>query len=798
MQNEYLVLDTNILLLDSTNLYTLSNSGSKVIVIPDTVIQELDSKKTLMEEIGFHARRTSGMLSDARLVSVDRQEDRTTIHAKYDTGEFEVTLMLVSKKEYKDEKNDLKIIEIAEDIHNSSIDVTFISNDTNCRFLALTRGIKVDFVREQEDINIEPLVYLTVDPEVFQELELKEVISINPTHTQENYAYHITSTDGNQSVFLVNNGKLESIDEDEVRKQEASPRNLEQLVYSAAILSQNYDFIICDALAGSGKSFAAISSAMKLVRAKKYSGIYYLRNTVHNLERNEEVGFLPGPQPLTAKILTPTGWVVMGDIAVGDLVITNTGEYSTVKHVTPQGTKKVYRVTTTDGGVTECSEDHLWETTRDKVTKLRSTAEIMSTITKWGALRHKLPKNLPVEFDYSEPLVDPYLLGLLIGDGSLSGSHVRLALGNSDSEEIINNIASTLKDIGCAINRSSDKNVLYTISGINGRGHTNKLKEALTTLGLQYKKAETKFIPESYKVATLNIRVELLRGLIDSDGSIRPSGEIIFYTSSSVLASDVKDLVHSIGGIARISTRDRIGLTEILGIQCNCNHIQYIVQIDSPHFNLAKLQRKATNYKAARIGRPRMIKSVEYVRDDEVQCITLDNQDGLYLTDDYIVTHNSDEKFAPFFAPLYDTLRIMVRKHLSNKKMKAEDLELAVEEKLEELMKSYNIKPITTLGLRGRTLTDSIIIMDEAQNFSPSSAQTALTRIGEGCMVIAIGSSRQIDNAYLNKYTTSLAVLLGALKKEYPNVKLFGAKLTKVVRGRLTEFAENIFSKGHK
>jgi PhoH-like ATPase len=449
---EYLVLDTNILLLDSSNLYTLSDQGKKVIVIPDIVIQELDSKKTLMEDIGYHARRTSGMLSDAKLINVDRQELQTIITAEYLQPEYSVTILLVSKKSYVDEKNDLKIIEVAEDFHKEFSNVTFLSNDTNCRFLALTKGIKVDFVREQEDIQIEPLIYLTVEPEVFEKLELVEATSINPNHTQENYAYHITSTTGNQAVFLVNNGKLESIDEDEVRKQEAPPRNLEQLVYSAAILSLNYDFIVCDALAGSGKSFAAIAAAMKLVRAKKFAGIYYLRNTVHNLERNEEVGFLPG----------------------------------------------------------------------------------------------------------------------------------------------------------------------------------------------------------------------------------------------------------------------------------------------------------------------------------------------------------ADEKFAPFFAPLYDTLRIMIRKHLANKKMKAEDLELAVEEKLEEAMKSYNIKPITTLGLRGRTLTDSIIIMDEAQNFSPSSAQTALTRIGEGCMVIVIGSSRQIDNAYLNKYTTSLAVLLGALKKEYPNVKLFGSKLTKVVRGRLTEFAENIFSKGIK
>jgi PhoH-like ATPase len=136
--------------------------------------------------------------------------------------------------------------------------------------------------------------------------------------------------------------------------------------------------------------------------------------------------------------------------------------------------------------------------------------------------------------------------------------------------------------------------------------------------------------------------------------------------------------------------------------------------------------------------------------------------------------------------------------HLKSKKLSADMLEEAITEKSEELIKRHNIKLMTTLGLRGRTLTDSIIIVDEAQNFSPSSAQTALTRIGENCMVIVIGSSRQIDNTYLNKYTTGLAVLLGALKHDHADVRLFGAKLTKVVRGRLTEFAEKLFTKDTK
>lgn len=450
---KYIVLDTNILLLDSTNLYLLSDGGQHTIVLPDTVIQELDSKKTLMEEIGFHARKTSSMLSDTQLLEISKTDTDVTIKVSYDKKGYSVPIELVSKHQYKEDKNDLKIIEVAEDYLNAGKDVLFISNDTNCRFLALTKGIPVDYVREQEDIKLHTMVELEVDPDLFSRLELIDALELNPEHLPENYSYHIRSTDGNQALFLVHNGKLESIDEDDIRKQEAPPKNKEQMVYSAAILSGNYDYVVCDALAGSGKSHVALSSAMRLVRQKKYSTIYYLRNTVNNLEKNEELGFLPGTEA---------------------------------------------------------------------------------------------------------------------------------------------------------------------------------------------------------------------------------------------------------------------------------------------------------------------------------------------------------DKAAPFFAPLYDSVRTMVMNHLRSKKLSAEMLEEAISEKSEELIKKHNIKPITTLGLRGRTLTDSIIIMDESQNFSPSSAQTALTRIGENCLVIIIGSSRQIDNTYLNKYTTGLAVLIGALKREHPEVKLSGIELTKVVRGRMTEFAERIFTKGSK
>ena len=152
------------------------------------------------------------------------------------------------------------------------------------------------------------------------------------------------------------------------------------------------------------------------------------------------------------------------------------------------------------------------------------------------------------------------------------------------------------------------------------------------------------------------------------------------------------------------------------------------------------------------------------------------------------------DKTAHFFAPLKDTLRFFVEQHIKSSKLKPADYETVVEEKITEFISKYNIECLTTLGLRGRTLNNAIVIVDEASNLSISAMQTLLTRIGKKCKVVVVGSQTQIDNEYLTKYTNGLAILLDAIGKDN-EIRIFGIELDTVVRSEITKFAERIFVK---
>ena len=155
----------------------------------------------------------------------------------------------------------------------------------------------------------------------------------------------------------------------------------------------------------------------------------------------------------------------------------------------------------------------------------------------------------------------------------------------------------------------------------------------------------------------------------------------------------------------------------------------------------------------------------------------------------------NDEKIKGYLYPFYDTIESMVRSKLKNSKLKGQELEAKVLEGIEELVSKYNMKAITAMHMRGRTFTDAVVIVDEAQNFSKSTMQKLLTRMGKNTKVIVIGSLRQIDSKYINKYTSGLSVLLDACKQPTNAVNLVGVSLERVVRGPITEWAERLFTK---
>jgi PhoH-like ATPase len=146
---------------------------------------------------------------------------------------------------------------------------------------------------------------------------------------------------------------------------------------------------------------------------------------------------------------------------------------------------------------------------------------------------------------------------------------------------------------------------------------------------------------------------------------------------------------------------------------------------------------------------------------------------------------SAEEKIAPYLAPLFSNLEaIIVQKY--KKKFTKEELEA----KIADLIKDYQITPMYEGFLRGSNIRDAIVIVDECQNDSVASIKTILTRVTEGCKIIAIGSNRQIDNKYINKHTSALTYLINRIGTDNGEVNVGAITLTKTVRGRIAEWAD--------
>lgn len=159
-----------------------------------------------------------------------------------------------------------------------------------------------------------------------------------------------------------------------------------------------------------------------------------------------------------------------------------------------------------------------------------------------------------------------------------------------------------------------------------------------------------------------------------------------------------------------------------------------------------------------------------------------------------------ETKFEIYNHPLFDSLRYIARSEIKKSKANtpksradAKEQEDAVKEKVDSYTKEYNIETCWIGEMRGRTFDNAVIILDEAQNLSGKSTLLVLSRIDKTCKLIVVGSNKQIDNMYTNKFINGLSTLLKASKEKHPEVTLFAGELNKVVRGPITEWAERIF-----
>lgn len=310
---KYYVIDTNIILQDAHSLMTLSQSSENLVVIPETVLDELDAKKSGFDEINYQAREFGRLLGDAEVLSMNTVSDGyKIIELKINHG-HNVRVDIISKEIYKVESqttasnilNDRKIIEIATFAQDHYLDETerketkleFLTLDIMARMRALSKNIPTNTLVGSSDVDFDFDFHKKIDisdEHASDFFENKEITEFDPEFKPHNFSYSFVLPSGREILGTIKNRRFYVIDENEIRRQAVSPKNQEQLFLSSAIIDDGYQIIAVDAKAGSGKTLLALSGAMKMVKKKQYSKIVYIRNSIESLDKGEEVGFLSG------------------------------------------------------------------------------------------------------------------------------------------------------------------------------------------------------------------------------------------------------------------------------------------------------------------------------------------------------------------------------------------------------------------------------------------------------------------------------------------------------------------------
>jgi len=340
---------------------------------------------------------------------------------------------------------------------------------------------------------------------------------------------------------------------------------------------------------------------------------------------------------LKALVATPFGFRSMGTLALGDLVIASDGKPYPITGIYPQGQLDVYKILFSDFTKAICSEDHLWivNTPTRKYRKqpnlVKSIKELRDDLYQTsenssGKKNNKwyIPITKPVEFNSKEITIDAYTLGLLLGDGHFSDNYVSFTKSDDELHEHLN------------WTRRSDSSYA-----------PREIRDELNNLGLIGTRANNKFVPEDYKFNSVDTRWAILKGLMDTDGSVWNNGVVEYTTISPRLANDVIFLVQSLGGICRLTTKEEPKYTYKGETQIGQKCYRIIINIPECPFQLKRKASLWNEISEQKKYKPtRAIISIELIGLEECQCISVASPDKSYLIEDFIVTHNTVQALA--------------------------------------------------------------------------------------------------------------------------------------------------------
>ena len=363
---------------------------------------------------------------------------------------------------------------------------------------------------------------------------------------------------------------------------------------------------------------------------------------------NNSITVVRGPagsgkaQPNSTLIPTKNGYIKLGDIKIGDMILDRFGNETKVLAVYPQGLKENYKIIFSDGRVAYCNNEHLWTCYTSKGNFKNFTVQQMldsGLQTDSGEWRYKIPISSPIEYPEKQFDIDPYVIGAFLGDGCCKESPLTFS---SNDEEIVAEIAKLINASEYCKNSEFNYSWVFYFkekTGIKGnktRFQTNEFfKNYLLNL---VQPTQEKSIPEEYKFGSIRQRYSLIQGLMDTDGTIDSAekGRTRFTSTSIKLIKDLQEICWSLGMSASISKDNReekytSGVCYTLTISCE--------KENKP--NLFRLKRKKdiaiayANNKIKSIHNNKLtIKAIEKMPHlEEMTCILVDNEEHLYLTE---------------------------------------------------------------------------------------------------------------------------------------------------------------------
>lgn len=411
----------------------------------------------------------------------------------------------------------------------------------------------------------------------------------------------------------------------------------------------NFDSITFDGLStcnhkwGEGKSKTiCITCNAKRLYDYQIAGARFLERANGRAALFDEMG-VGKVSSINTPILTPNGWKRNGDLVIGDLVISSDGKAYPITGLYPQGLIDLYKVYFSDGTSTNCGDEHLWIVN----TPMRRFRKQPNQIKAWKDIKNDLgltvnnssgkannkwfiPIVKPIELLPRNLIIEPYFLGLLLGDGGLSQNTISYTTADQELANLV---------IKKGFKKSKDK-YGYTY------GYAD-LRIALEKYNLLGTKSNNKTIPEDYLYNSISNRLAILQGLMDTDGSVWDAGVTEYSTISPYLAYRLSFLVESLGGTSRLTIKEEPKYTykgeELTGQRC----YRITINLTVCPFRLTRKvelwQKFALNKKYCPT---RAIVGYDYIGKEEGQCIAIDSPDHSYVTEHCIVTHNTIQALA--------------------------------------------------------------------------------------------------------------------------------------------------------